>query len=365
MLSKFYRCSLNYVLSPGILSVLLLCGCQEDEAFVRCGYRLYERKQYNKAIESFDAALSINGSNTYAYFFRGNSWAEKKDASRALKDYNQAIEIDPNFSHAYHGRAYLWAEIGNNSNALADYTKAIELNPSMVAAYINRANPFAQMAQTNRAIDDYTAILSMAPKDRKILHTRGDMLLSLGRISEALRDYSKVIKITPNDSVAYSSRADAWYQSNEYAKAICDLTKAIELHVNGPETYSNLAWLLSTCPDNKLRDGKRALEIAQKAWTIVSLPAWQQYLPHVYSTIAAAYAENGNYEMAVQCQSKAIELARKDKNITDIGEWEVHLKLYREKKPLRVNGLGLLINTDEYNGGSVSCTNVTNISGQP
>ncbi len=335
MLSRFYHCASNYIFSSALLIAFILCGCQGDKAFVRRGYYQYKNGQYDKAIQLFDAALSINSSNVNAYIKRGNSWAEKKDFSKALNDYNKAIEIDPTCADAYYVRAYLWSEKGNSSNALADYTESISLDPHDVSAYINRANLFIQIGETNRAIKDYTAIISMDPKKTKALTKRGDLLLSLGNINGAICDYSKVIQRTPNEPEAYMARANAWYQSNEYAKAINDLIKASELHSDDPAVYNGLAWLLSTCPDNKLRNGKRALEMAQKALEIVSLPGKQQYMSGVYSTLAAAYAESGNYEKAVQYQLKAIELLRRDGQTKNISELEKPLKLYREQKPLR------------------------------
>jgi len=63
---------------------------------------------------------------------------------------------------------------------------------------------------------------------------------------------------------------------------------------------------LATSPDDKLRDGKRALKLATKAAESSGYET-----PHILSTLAAAYAETGDFENAAKWSQKAVELAQK------------------------------------------------------
>ena len=114
---------------------------------------------------------------------------------------------------------------------------------------------------------------------------------------QSIADCSFVIKNNPQMSVAYRDRADAYYWKREYKEAIRDYSKAIELDQKDSYAYNNLAWILATCEDQKFRDGKRALIVAKKA---VDLKPSSINC----STLAAAYAENGIFEEAINIMKK-------------------------------------------------------------
>ncbi len=91
--------------------------------------------------------------------------------------------------------------------------------------------------------------------------------------------------------------------------------------------FNNLAWLLATCPDDQYRDGNTAVENATRA---CELSQWAK--PDCLGTLAAAYAEAGEFELAIKWQTKAIELATPD---YDMAAAQSRLKLYEAGKPYR------------------------------
>ena len=90
--------------------------------------------------------------------------------------------------------------------------------------------------------------------------------------------------------------------------------------------YNNLAFILATTRDDKLRDGKRAIALSNKAKMLQQKPSFD-----VLDTMAAAYAEAGEFDTAIKTQNEAIELAPEGQR-ENCGEI---LKLYESQRPRR------------------------------
>ncbi len=115
-------------------------------------------------------------------------------------------------------------------------------------------------------------------------------------------------------------------KKGEYDKAAADYEEAVKQEPKAIGARYDLAWLLSTCPEERLRDGKRAVEIATQ---ICELTRWRDFA--LIDALAAAYAESGKFKKAVKLEKKAVDTASKD---AEKEECRMHLKLYQDGKPL-------------------------------
>ena len=87
------------------------------------------------------------------------------------------------------------------------------------------------------------------------------------------------------------------------------------------------AWIFATCENPTYRNGKEAVEAAIEA---CELSRWKE--AYCLESLAAAYAESGDFAAAVKWQVKAIELEADPK---EKEEYRARLKLFQEKKPYR------------------------------
>jgi tetratricopeptide (TPR) repeat protein len=142
-------------------------------------------------------------------------------------------------------------------------------------------------------------LINAEPTDWQSLRLRGDILLALGRHADAINDYEETIKNIPEDEDDLS------------------------------EVLNNLSWVLSTSPEDSVRNGDRALETGLKA---CELTAYKK--SHILSTLAAAYAELGQFDKAVEWSSKAVELGAKEE-AEQLDQLKEELKSYQDKKPWR------------------------------
>src|SRR5262249_25277754 len=94
---------------------------------------------------------------------------------------------------------------------------------------------------------------------------RGFAYGKLGRHDEAVADYTQAIELDPEFAPAWCSRGHAHAALKQWDKAIADQTQAIQLKPNWTFACGSLAWLLATCPEARLRNPGRAVELAQRA----------------------------------------------------------------------------------------------------
>ena len=124
----------------------------------------------------------------------------------------------------------------------------------------------------------------------------------------------------------YVDRAHSWEVAGKYVETVSDLRVAVELDPKNVQAHNSMAWMLATCPDESFRDGVKALELATKANALSDRK--NQY---VLGTLAAAYAESGDFQKAVEWQEKALELAPDEQK----DDFRSRLVLYKSGKPYR------------------------------
>lgn len=187
--------------------------------------------------------------------------------------YRMVIERNPDAWAAHNNLGYFLLRKGLADEASAQFQKVIELNPASIGA--------RQGARVNLA----------------------DVLLGEGRVDEALDQLEQALAIL-SDARVHNSLGSALRQKGRFNEAIAQFEQAVQMAPKSPAMYRNLAWLLATCPDPFLRNGPRAVELAQRA---EQLSGGRD--PEMLHTLAAAYAQDGQFMKAVATAQRALELA--------------------------------------------------------
>ena len=118
-------------------------------------------------------------------------------------------------------------------------------------------------------------------------------------------------------------------EKGHFGQAVTQLQKALETDSNNILGLNDLAWLLATCPNDGIRDGARAVELAERV-----CEATGHKVPGFMDTLAAAYAEAGKFSKAVDTATKALALAEpKQKSLAE--QIRRRLELYKTGKPYR------------------------------
>jgi len=280
-----------------------------------------------KAIEQINRLLIAEPDNARLYTGLAAVRLQLGDVDKAIEDCSIAIRLEPKSAEAYNNRGYMWTEKGDLDKAISDFNKAIELDPLNAAAYDNRGLVWAAKGENEKALADHDEAIHLDPKNSHYYNNRGNLYSATGDYVKAVEDFNAAIRLDPQEAVAYNNRGNARYFLKLYDKALADFTEAVRLDPTDPVAYNSRAVLRATCPDEKYRDGEKAIADANKA---CDLTEWKDI--EAVETLAAAHAENGDFTKAVEFQKKAIELADDNDDKTDM---EARLALYQEGKPYR------------------------------
>ncbi|MGD2269607.1 MAG: M48 family metalloprotease [Desulfobacterales bacterium] len=111
------------------------------------------------------------------------------------------------------------------------------------------------------------------------------------------------IEKKPDSPNLYKMLGDLYYSTENYIGVKNAYETSIDLEPNNAEVLNNLAWLYATCPDEKLRNPFRALQLAEKAVEL-------QISPHILDTLAESYYINGMYNEAIVAETRALKLVK-------------------------------------------------------
>jgi Flp pilus assembly protein TadD len=215
---------------------------------------------------------------------------------------------------------------GDLDGAIRDFTQAIRLNPQDSLAYGLRGKAYSDKGDLDNAIKDLDESIRLNPKDALTRNNRGYILTKRGQVDMGLRDLNEAARLDPQFALAYANRGFAYSKRGDFQKALDDFNEAIRLNPKDGKAYNSLAWLLATCPDASFRDGERAVQAARKACELMDWKLW-----YCVGTLAAAYAEAGEFSRAVGYEKQALSMG--GLNNKERIEALEELQLYQQKKP--------------------------------
>ena len=320
-----------------------------------------------ESIKLLDRAVELMPDNADARQGRGLVLMKLGRESDALADFEKALELRPDNPGLLNAKAGLLLMQDRAEEALTSYDELIDLMPDNTLLRVQRARAYAALKRWDEALVDIDAALQDQPDNPELLIQRVELLLNKPDLDLAAATLKKVRDLVPDNPTirlelarlfiatkrprralkllddlvklqeglkdvwrVYRLRADAYLNIPDHEKAVVDYEKVLAEQPDDDESLNNLAWLLATSPNEEVRNAERAIELGLKASELTEYKA-----PHILSTLAAGYAEAGDFEKAREWSQKAVELEEQDEESTVIDQLRQELESYRQEKPWR------------------------------
>src|SRR5438477_10169531 len=279
------------------------------------------------------AAVVIIVALASATFIQTSYWRN----SETLWTHALAVTSDNDFAHNNLG--YLCVNRGELDKAISHFETALRIRSSRPDTHYNVGSAFVQMnlanalarkGQSDEAMVHYDEAIKLEPNYADAYYNRGDVLFAKGRIDEAIADWEKTLQIQPTDADAHTGLGNALLQKGSLREAITHYEKALEIAPQDVNACNNMAWVLATSSDASLRNGARAVSLAQQA---VELSGGKE--PNFLRTLAAAYAEDQRFSEAISVAKQGYAIAGAQSNWALADKIRADIALYRHRTPLR------------------------------
>jgi tetratricopeptide (TPR) repeat protein len=287
---------------------------------------LASEDKYDEALEQIEKAMELEPESTQGLLLRARLRAAREDVDGALSDLDEALGINASDVTALLIRAELYLFQDKLTESREDVERALQARPGLVMGIILRSRISAAERRYGDAIRDIELLVQNDPQNVDFKLQLAAFYNADDRPRKAIEILTSVLEEDSENWRALRSRGDARLSIGEHAEAIKDYDVALKLQPEDSGLLNNLAWVLATSPEDELRDGQRALELATKACELTDYEE-----AHILSTLASAYAELGDFETAIKWSEKAVE-AGEGETVEQLKE---ELQSYHEEKPWR------------------------------
>lgn len=296
------------------------------EAQIKLANVLARSGRLQPAIEHYSQALAMEPDHAAALFKRATARTGLGLDREALRDLERLVELETSAASRI-ALAAAHEGLGDLAAAAAAYRAALELDlPAPERARIHTALGHGERrrGRFEPAVEQYRAALRLAPGAVDARLQLAAVLGHLGRLEESASAYREVLSVEPDHVAAWRGQTAALVLQSRYREAQAQLEQA-RVRFPGEASFTHaLARLLAASPEASLRDGARALELAEQAFR-------EQATLQRAETLAMSYAAAGRFREAVQVQRDLIAQAESRRLTEALPELNRQLSVYEKR----------------------------------
>jgi tetratricopeptide (TPR) repeat protein len=242
----------------------------------------------------FSHALAVTTNNPVAHINLGVTFEQQGRRKEAMREYREALRLNPNLAQAHNNLGNLLADDGQSEEALEQYRETLRLRPNSPTAHLDFGLLLVELGRYDEAMGHYQTAARMRFDDPRPAYLMGDSLLRQGRSAEAISHFREALRLDPNDAT----------------------------------TLTHLARVLAADTDSRVRDGREAVTLAERANILTG-----GVQPLILDTLAMAYARSGRFSDAQQTLQQAITRLGTNAEPETAVALKDRLRLYESKQP--------------------------------
>jgi Flp pilus assembly protein TadD len=303
---------------------------QNDTAHISlCDLDLRENR-LGDAIFHARKALEIRPDSADAESRLGVALSASGQTEEASIHFKRALETHQIRPRLHYNLGTLLLNSGHFDEAIAEFQKELQIQPEFVEAHNNLGIALTSKGELGEALAHFQKALELYPHLPKVHHNIAMILLRQGQLDQAIAHLQKELQANPASAEAHNDLGIVWSQQGQIDQAINEWQKTLELQPGNLDAYCNLVWVLATFPDDAIRSGAKAVALGERALQLSG-----EKDPRIYRLLAAAYAENHQFDKAIETAQRGSELATKQGNYAAANALESNIDLYRKSLPLR------------------------------
>lgn len=305
------------------------------------GFLFLEKGRPADAVIAFDLASKADQKDADTLAGLGRALLDTGNIERAVETLRAAHEARPDDSETAFQLANALFRARFTDAAILLYREVLTAQPVHAQAHNNLATVLLQRGRRAEAIEHFRKAVTAEPQGVQARNNLAAALMQDGQIDEARRELEAALEIDPNFGETHANLADVFMRDGRTADVAKHLGRAVELDRGGNAGIRNgFAWLLSTSTDDSVRDGARALKVAEEANQLVGGKS-----PAILLTLSAAQAESGDPTSALETARAALKMAEQQGNEEVAGTVRQAIPIYESGQPLRV---GRVANDDGH-----------------
>lgn len=297
------------------------CSARRDIGIV-----LLEQGKLDEAIVCFNEALRLRADWPELYSGKGTAYYLKGSYGLATQNFDEVLGLKPDDYHTHFNIGMVMVKQGNYDKALKHFNEALRINPQFLGARANVGVVFLEQGKYNEAIKQFEEVLRLDPSYPEAIR---NLRIALNRQNQVNKG-KKVSQLKSDYPDALLKMGTAMARQGKYNEAVKYFNELLRLKPDSIEALNNLAWMLASTEDIRVRNPTDAVKYAERA---CELTLYKN--PSLLDTLAVAYAAAGRFSEAAATAENALELAQSSEYEKLTEDIRSRLQLYKAKRPYR------------------------------
>ena len=289
------------------------------------------KTRINAAEHHFRKSVSLDG-NPQAMHSLGVALELQGKIDEAFQVYSDVARRSPNWARARHSLGSVLASRGQKEQAKREYIEALRCDPGWAPSNYDLGLLLLDEGKANEAIEHFQAAVRMGLTTPSGYYGLGYAFVRHQDFVHAIEPLTQALALKPENWRWRCMLGLALCESGQPEAGEAQFREASRLNPGWQEALNQEAWLFATNPDSQRRDGGKALPLARQLRC-----ATEDRNARFLDTLAAVYAERGDFRRAMEAARKALVIASARRQDDLAREIEGRLQLYGTNRPFRAS----------------------------